>query len=148
MTRLGYTVTSIDIDPVYEKCRVVDANRALPFPDRSFDLIWCSEVLEHLVNPAFSSREFRRVLKPGGHLILTTPNSYCLLLRAISLFGLTPRRIQRPDHLHFFDVAQIRALFPQAALYGYFPYALLKLRISRGVGAMSPTFVLHERQPL
>jgi len=40
----------------------------------------------------------------------------------------------------------MRALFPGAALYGYFPYAVVKLTIRRGVGALSPTFVVHERK--
>ena len=146
LERRGYVVTSIDVERLYDKCQVVDANKALPFADGSFDLIWCSEVLEHLVDPVFAARELRRVLRPGGELILTTPNSYCLLFRFIALFGLTPRRIQRRDHLHFFDVSRMRALFPGAALYGYFPYAVVKLTIRRGVGALSPTFVVHERK--
>jgi SAM-dependent methyltransferase len=50
---------------------------ALPFPDRSFQYVTCTEVLEH-IPPALQStafREMRRVLKPGGRLILTVPHA-------------------------------------------------------------------------
>lgn len=50
---------------------IADAH-ALPFRDGSFDLILCTEVLEHLQSPHIAISEFRRVLKQGGLLILTT----------------------------------------------------------------------------
>jgi ubiquinone/menaquinone biosynthesis C-methylase UbiE len=49
-----------------------------PFPceDERFDFVICSEVLEHMdVDPMYMLAEINRVLKPGGTLILTTPNS-------------------------------------------------------------------------
>jgi 2-polyprenyl-3-methyl-5-hydroxy-6-metoxy-1,4-benzoquinol methylase len=138
----GYTVTPIDADPVTSECLKVDANQRLPFDDAAFDLIWCSEVIEHLQDPAFALAELRRVTKPGGLLLLTTPNSYAWLFRLIALFGLTPQRIQRKDHIQFFDLDDIKRLAPDADLYGYFPYAVLKLKIRQGIGALSPTFVM------
>lgn len=141
----GYQVTPIDYEPVTDECLQVDANQRLPFEDGSFDLVWCSEVIEHLQDPAFSLSELRRVTKSGGLLVLTTPNSYAWLFRFIALFGLTPQRIQRKDHVQFFDQADIQRLAPDAELYGYFPYALLKLTIRRGIGALSPTFVMAIR---
>lgn len=141
----GYQVTSIDVEPVFDGCLQVDANERLPFDDRSFDLIWCSEVIEHLKDPAFALSELRRVAKPGALLVLTTPNSYAWLFRFIALFGLTPQRIQRKDHIQFFDMKDIQRLAPDAELYGYFPYAVLKLTIRHGIGALSPTFVMAIR---
>ena len=46
----------------------------LPYPDASFDLVTCSEVLEHVENYRAVLREIYRVLKPGGLMVVTTPN--------------------------------------------------------------------------
>lgn len=51
---------------------------ALPYPDASFDLVLCCEVLEHLTcDPMFMLSEINRVLKQDGFLLLTTPNLVC-----------------------------------------------------------------------
>ncbi len=53
----------------------VGALEALPFPDAAFDAVLCSEVFEHLEDPALQGvlRECARVLKPGGMLLGTVP---------------------------------------------------------------------------
>lgn len=53
--------------------RVGDVEK-LPYKDKSFDFIVCSEVLEHVENPKKVISEFKRVLKKGGVVLLTTPN--------------------------------------------------------------------------
>lgn len=45
---------------------------ALPFPARSFEVVVSTEMLEHDPSPWLSMAEMGRVLKPGGHLLLTT----------------------------------------------------------------------------
>lgn len=46
-----------------------------PYPDESFDTVLCCELIEHLFqDPMFLMSEVNRILKPGGHLVLTTPN--------------------------------------------------------------------------
>lgn len=46
-----------------------------PFPDESFDGITFLETIEHVENPAQFFREFHRILKTNGHLIVSTPNA-------------------------------------------------------------------------
>lgn len=46
----------------------------LPFADASFDLVTCTEVIEHLEHYRQTLREMYRVLKPAGQLVVTTPN--------------------------------------------------------------------------
>jgi SAM-dependent methyltransferase len=46
----------------------------LPYEDECFDLVTCSEVLEHVENYRAVLREIKRVLKPGGLMVVTTPN--------------------------------------------------------------------------
>lgn len=45
----------------------------IPQPSSTFDVVLCSEVLEHLPDPVKALAEFSRLLKPGGKLILTAP---------------------------------------------------------------------------
>jgi len=52
-------------------------NTILPYPDYNFDLIIFTEILEHLISdPVPIFKEFNRILKPSGHLLITTPNIF------------------------------------------------------------------------
>ncbi len=55
-----------------------DAEKTLPFDDGSCDGIVAFDVVEHLSDPATFFREARRILKPGGLLLLSTPNTSSL----------------------------------------------------------------------
>jgi len=68
-----YTDTLMKLEGV--KVNVANLNiEGLPYPDSSFDLVTCTEVIEHLEHYRFTLREMYRVLKPGGTLVLSTPN--------------------------------------------------------------------------
>jgi ubiquinone/menaquinone biosynthesis C-methylase UbiE len=56
---------------------IVSDITAIPEPDGSFDAILCTEVLEHIPDPLKALDEFARLLRPGGHLIITAP--FCSL---------------------------------------------------------------------
>ena len=51
-----------------------DLSEPLPFEDASFDLVYSNFVVEHLDDPARTFREFHRVLRPDGWLVLLTSN--------------------------------------------------------------------------
>ncbi len=75
LQKMGFSVTSCDISPdsCSVKCDKVDLNKPLPYT-KPFDHIACMEVIEHLENPYHLIREFARLTKKGGVLILSTPN--------------------------------------------------------------------------
>ncbi len=78
----GADVTSLDIgqhllDQVSKKCqtkRVIGSVTELPFKDNSFDIVISTEVIEHTTSAKKAIAELCRVTKPGGTLIITTPN--------------------------------------------------------------------------
>ena len=63
-----------------------------PYPDAHFSTVLCCELLEHLPNdPMHMMGEINRILKPGGHLVLTTPNVTSLRALAGILQGYHPQ---------------------------------------------------------
>jgi SAM-dependent methyltransferase len=86
----GFAVTAADLFP--ENCtgsgykvRKADLCKPLPFPDASFDGILFSEGIEHLDAQVAPLREMARVLRPGGVLVVTTPNVLNLAGRLASM---------------------------------------------------------------
>lgn len=57
----------------YGRLDIISDITTIPEPDAAFDAIMCIEVIEHLPEPIAAIREFARLTKPGGHLILTAP---------------------------------------------------------------------------
>jgi 2-polyprenyl-3-methyl-5-hydroxy-6-metoxy-1,4-benzoquinol methylase len=72
-----------------------DLNSPLPCRDGSFDAIISTEVIEHLENPRAVFREFSRLLRRGGRLLLTTPNQESI--RSVASL------IVRGHHVAFLD---------------------------------------------
>jgi ubiquinone/menaquinone biosynthesis C-methylase UbiE len=79
--------------------RIAPIDGPLPLADNSFDLVWASEVIEHVADTARWLSEVRRVLVSGGRLLLTTPSHSRL---RIALGGI--ERFSEPlgDHLHLY----------------------------------------------
>lgn len=81
--------------------------RQMPFEDGTFDIVVCTDVIEHVPETEQALLEFRRVLKNGGRLILTFPNEWNWTLGRL-LLGRRPVRV--PDHVHAFTPKKIRRL--------------------------------------
>jgi SAM-dependent methyltransferase len=62
-------------DTLYDlgKVDIVATAYEVPVPDASFDCALATEVLEHLEEPVTALSEWLRIVRPGGHLLLTTP---------------------------------------------------------------------------
>jgi len=96
--------------------RLAPIDGPLPLEDNSFDLVWSSEVIEHVADTARWLSEIRRVLAPSGRLLLTTPSHGRLRL---ALGGI--ERFSEPlgDHLHLYtrrSLAQVLEEFGFAEL--------------------------------
>jgi SAM-dependent methyltransferase len=70
--------------------KACDASQHVDYPDAAFDVVVAGEVIEHVVDTDTMVREFARVLRPGGTLILTTPNLAYLPNRLLLLAGIQP----------------------------------------------------------
>ena len=79
-----------------------DLARPLPFPDAAFDVIWCSEVLEHLFDPGLALREMHRVLTHGGRLLVTVPYHGLVKDVLIALFKWEEHFSPTNPHIRFF----------------------------------------------
>ncbi len=85
---------------------------AWPLEDASFDAVWAGEVIEHVADASRWLSELRRVLRPRGTLLLSTPAH-----GAVELMRLALRRRAREqhldprgDHLRFYTAGTLRAL--------------------------------------
>jgi len=75
----GFQMVACDLYPDLFEAQGIsihrgDLNGQLPFADGAFDYVVCLEGLEHLENPHQAAREFARVLRPGGQVIVSVPN--------------------------------------------------------------------------
>lgn len=79
LIELGFEVSCCDLYPQIFKLESVENRQGnldsrLPYEDSLFDYVVCIEGLEHIENPANAMREFSRLLKPDGTLIVSVPN--------------------------------------------------------------------------
>ena len=79
LKQIGFELHCCDLYPQIFRLKDVeirhgDLSISLPYFDEEFDYVICLEGLEHIENPQQAVREFRRILKPHGHLIVSTPN--------------------------------------------------------------------------
>jgi len=76
----------------------------MPYPDKTFDAVFCGETIEHQVDTDWLIAEVNRVLKPGGTLILTYPNIRTALGIAMMLFyDIPPMYAARYRSPHYRD---------------------------------------------
>jgi len=119
MRRAGWRVTGVEPDP-----RAAAAARSryglavyagglgeAGFPDKTFDAVVLSHVLEHVADPLALLSACRRLLRPGGRLALSTPN---VASRGHRLFGPHWLHLDVPRHLHLFSASCLAALLDRA----------------------------------
>jgi 2-polyprenyl-3-methyl-5-hydroxy-6-metoxy-1,4-benzoquinol methylase len=88
------------------------------FPNEHFDVVMLQDTIEHVTNPRELLQEANRILRPGGAVILSTPNLDSLGRR---LLGTTWALMNPIEHLHLFNMQAMLRLFE---VTGYIPYRL------------------------
>ena len=112
LAALSSRVTAVDISAsqiernkrAHPEIKFVQHDVAQPFPfaNEAFDVIWCSEVLEHLFDPGFAVCEMQRVLAPGGRLLVTVPYHGVIKDVLIALFKWEEHFSPTNPHIRFF----------------------------------------------
>ena len=122
MEEMGYQVEGTEVD----SCAVENARskglqvrlgtvEELLYPDNYFGVIVMSHVIEHVHDPTELLKECYRILKPGGKLVLVTPNVSSLMHR---FFGPSWPALDPPRHLYIFNPPSLRRLVEEANFEG------------------------------
>jgi len=94
-----------------------DDKTPFPFAKNSFDLVVIGEIIEHIYDTDYFLEEIHRVLKSGGHLLLSTPNIASLGRRIFLLLGINPIIEISPNyedscgHIRYFTRNSLQQLF-------------------------------------
>lgn len=116
--------------------------KVLPFENGSFDIVTMLAVLEHLDHPVEILKEVRRVLRPGGILLLTTPTPRAkpvLEFLSYRLHLVSEKEIR--DHKRYYDGPMIRDCLARADLHmvahKYFQFGFNNFAVAKNI--ISPT---------
>jgi len=101
------TVNILRVKFKVENLIVGDAEKLDMLTPQKFDLIVAGELIEHLNNPGLFLETARKVLAPGGMLIITTTNAFCLRRLIRIPFG---TESIHPDHSYYFSHTTLRTL--------------------------------------
>jgi SAM-dependent methyltransferase len=120
LARAGALVVGVDVaEAALERARsrnpgldfrLAPIDGPLPLEDNAFDLVWSSEVIEHVADTARWLSEVRRVLVPGGRLLLSTPAHGRL---RVALGGVERFSPPLGDHLHLYTRASLHRLLEE-----------------------------------
>jgi 2-polyprenyl-3-methyl-5-hydroxy-6-metoxy-1,4-benzoquinol methylase len=114
----GWDVVGVDPDPIAiknAKSKGLIVYQGIltdqKFKNDSFDAIALSHVIEHVPDPLSLLKECERILKPGGHLVLITPNTNSLCHQ---LYKTDWRSLEPPRHLYIFNLETLKQLSRKA----------------------------------
>ncbi|HKY71743.1 MAG TPA: class I SAM-dependent methyltransferase [Nitrospira sp.] len=104
LVEMGWDCTGLDINQRrHSRVKTIqcDLNEGFPVEADGYDLVTAGEIIEHMIDESAFLAECRRVLRPHGRLVLTTPNLSYLVNRFLVFAGRTPMFVYAPYHYHF-----------------------------------------------
>jgi SAM-dependent methyltransferase len=114
MRRLGFKVQGLEPGAAAVKAaraRGLDVRRgtlgSVAFPAKRFDVVTLNHVFEHIGEPRKAMAEIRRILKPGGTLVIGVPSTHSL---TFALFGENWSALDTPRHLVNYDPRNLARL--------------------------------------
>jgi SAM-dependent methyltransferase len=116
---------------------VVGDAQCLPLTDTSFDTVFCSQVLEHVPRPWNALAEMKRVLKPGGHLILTVPHISWLHNEPHDYYRYTKHGLRFLLNQAGFEEVKMKPAGGLLSLLGHIPATVL-MNLTYGVPVLHP----------
>lgn len=118
MNSLGWDAHGLDPDPVAVRNARVRGLKfhegsifEQGFPDATFDAVTLCHSIEHVADPLAVVRECLRIIRPGGRLVMATPNTDSLGHR---IFGGSWFPLDSPRHLHLFNQRSMASLIAKA----------------------------------
>jgi ubiquinone/menaquinone biosynthesis C-methylase UbiE len=78
---------------------IADVSKPLPFKDGEFDALIARHIFEHIQNPITTLREWKRVVKPGGRLLIVVPDQ-----------GVSHTIPMNPEHVHSYTLESLTDL--------------------------------------
>jgi ubiquinone/menaquinone biosynthesis C-methylase UbiE len=120
-------VITLDFDASMKSIIICDLSSNFPLRENCCDIVIAAEILEHIYYSKQFLKEIKRILKPGGYLIITTPNCCSLLYRILWLFGRVPPYAAKADytyypsglpggHVHDYNFSDLKKIFSELDL--------------------------------
>lgn len=134
-TAIGVDISKKAVEICRKKgidCRLIEVDKKLDFARNYFDCIFCLETIEHVFDTEALLKEFRRLLKKNGSLVITTPNIAQISNRIRFLFDIRLHYVEtkiEAGHMRFFTKNSLEKLLKEngfevektVANYVYFP---------------------------
>lgn len=101
------------------KCLEQNLEKKFPFKENTFDVVFAGEIIEHVFDTDKLLQEIKRVLKPEGSLVITTPNIAALTRRLRLLLGrnphidiglISPQGEKSAGHIRYFTIKSLEQL--------------------------------------
>jgi SAM-dependent methyltransferase len=106
LAKHGWRVETLDIAPGPGVDHVGMVERT-ELPEASFDLVLCTQVIEHCLDPWAALRELHRIVRPGGYLVWTVPQVWFYHPHPDDNWRFTPEGVTRLSETGGFEVVQL-----------------------------------------